>query len=59
MNVSFPFIVLGWSLKQKSKFSKSFPVIMLGQPYNLKDQGSRSITPTVEVSDPKTQEYLI
>ncbi|XP_044038392.1 cysteine protease ATG4D [Siniperca chuatsi] len=31
----------GWSLKQKSKFSKSSPVIMLGQSYELKDQGER------------------
>ncbi len=31
--------VSGWSLKQKSKFSKSSPVIMFGQSYELKDQG--------------------
>ncbi|KAM9346171.1 cysteine protease atg4da-like [Symphorus nematophorus] len=31
----------GWSLKQKSKFSKSSPVIMLGHSYELKDQGER------------------
>ncbi|XP_041672715.1 cysteine protease ATG4D-like [Cheilinus undulatus] len=31
----------GWSLKQKSKFSKSSPVIMLGKSYDLKDQGER------------------
>nr|XP_046271391.1 cysteine protease ATG4D-like [Scatophagus argus] len=31
----------GWSLKQKSKFSNSSPVIMLGQTYELKDQGQR------------------
>ncbi|KAG7216162.1 hypothetical protein INR49_029010 [Caranx melampygus] len=31
----------GWPLKQKSKFSKSSPVIMLGKPYELKDQGER------------------
>ncbi|XP_018554126.1 LOW QUALITY PROTEIN: cysteine protease atg4da [Lates calcarifer] len=31
----------GWSLKQKSKFSKSSPVIMLGKSYELKDQGER------------------
>ncbi|XP_051243471.1 cysteine protease atg4da isoform X1 [Dicentrarchus labrax] len=31
----------GWSLKQKSKFSKSSPVIMHGQSYELKDQGER------------------
>uniref|UniRef100_A0A671YKK0 Cysteine protease n=1 Tax=Sparus aurata TaxID=8175 RepID=A0A671YKK0_SPAAU len=28
----------GWSLKQKSKFSKSSPVIMFGQSYKLIDQ---------------------
>ncbi|XP_068605981.1 cysteine protease atg4da-like [Brachionichthys hirsutus] len=28
----------GWSLKQKSKFSKSSPVIILGQSYDLKSQ---------------------
>ncbi|TKS91477.1 Cysteine protease ATG4D [Collichthys lucidus] len=31
----------GWSLKQKSKFSKSSPVIMLGQSYELSDQEDR------------------
>ncbi|XP_020511664.2 cysteine protease atg4da [Labrus bergylta] len=31
----------GWSLKQKSKFSRSSPVIMLGKSYELKDQGDR------------------
>ncbi|XP_059204972.1 cysteine protease atg4da-like [Centropristis striata] len=31
----------GWSLKQKSKFSKSSPVIMFGQSYDLKDHGER------------------
>ncbi|XP_070704832.1 cysteine protease atg4da-like [Pempheris klunzingeri] len=31
----------GWSLKQKSKFSKSSPVIMLGKSYELRDQGER------------------
>ncbi|XP_042247856.1 cysteine protease ATG4D-like [Thunnus maccoyii] len=31
----------GWSLKQKSHFSKSSPVIMLGNSYELKDQGER------------------
>ncbi|XP_036945705.1 cysteine protease ATG4D-like [Acanthopagrus latus] len=31
----------GWSLKQKSKFSKSSPVIMFGQSYELIDQGER------------------
>ncbi|XP_070778767.1 cysteine protease atg4da-like isoform X2 [Enoplosus armatus] len=31
----------GWSLKQKSKFSKSSPVVMLGQSYELRDQGER------------------
>ncbi|XP_032444334.1 cysteine protease ATG4D-like isoform X1 [Xiphophorus hellerii] len=29
----------GWSLKQKSKFNKSSPLIMLGKTYNLKDSG--------------------
>lgn len=32
----------GWSLKQKSRFSKSSPVIMLGKSYELKDQGKAS-----------------
>ncbi|XP_023287462.1 cysteine protease ATG4D-like [Seriola lalandi dorsalis] len=32
----------GWSLKQKSKFSRSSPVIMLGNSYELKDQGERA-----------------
>ncbi|KAM7372419.1 hypothetical protein PAMP_009586 [Pampus punctatissimus] len=31
----------GWSLKQKSHFSKSSPVIMLGNSYELKDHGER------------------
>ncbi|XP_029294054.1 cysteine protease ATG4D-like [Cottoperca gobio] len=31
----------GWTLKQKSKFSKSSPVIMFGQSYELKDHGER------------------
>ncbi|XP_069005513.1 cysteine protease atg4da-like [Embiotoca jacksoni] len=31
----------GWSLKQKSKFSKSSPVIMLGKSYEFKDDGER------------------
>ncbi|XP_034750463.1 cysteine protease ATG4D-like [Etheostoma cragini] len=31
----------GWSLKQKSKFSKRSPVIMLGQSYELKDHEER------------------
>lgn len=31
----------GFSLKQKSKFSKSSPIIMFGQSYQLKDQGER------------------
>ncbi|XP_061893267.1 cysteine protease atg4da-like [Entelurus aequoreus] len=31
----------GWSFKQKSTFSKTSPVIMLGHPYNLSDQGER------------------
>lgn len=34
-----PFHVSGWSLKPKSKFGKSSPVIMLGQSYELKDPG--------------------
>ncbi|XP_040918274.1 cysteine protease ATG4D [Toxotes jaculatrix] len=33
----------GWSFKQKSKFSKSSPVIMLGKHYELKDQGEREL----------------
>ncbi|XP_074511716.1 cysteine protease atg4da-like isoform X1 [Sebastes fasciatus] len=31
----------GWTLKQKSKFSKNSPVIMFGQSYELKDHGER------------------
>ncbi|CAJ1075701.1 cysteine protease ATG4D-like [Xyrichtys novacula] len=31
----------GWSWKQKSKFSKSSPVIMLGKSFELKDQEER------------------
>lgn len=31
----------GWSLKQKSKFSKRSPVFMLGKSYELKDEGER------------------
>ncbi|KAF0032360.1 hypothetical protein F2P81_014650 [Scophthalmus maximus] len=31
----------GWTLKQKSKFNRSSPVIMLGKSYELKDQGER------------------
>ncbi|XP_054891546.1 cysteine protease atg4da-like [Poeciliopsis prolifica] len=31
----------GWSLKQKSKFNKSSPLIMLGKTYDLKDSGDR------------------
>lgn len=31
----------GWPLKQKSKFSKSSPVIMLGKSFDLKNQGER------------------
>ncbi|KAK2833877.1 hypothetical protein Q5P01_017766 [Channa striata] len=31
----------GWSWKQKSKFSKSSPVVMLGTSYELRDQGMR------------------
>ncbi|XP_029946441.1 cysteine protease ATG4D-like [Salarias fasciatus] len=30
-----------WSWKQKSKFSSSSPVIMLGKPYELGDEGER------------------
>ncbi|XP_055366783.1 cysteine protease atg4da-like isoform X2 [Betta splendens] len=30
-----------WPLKQKSKFSKSSPVVMLGKSYKLRDQGKR------------------
>ncbi|XP_047199918.1 cysteine protease atg4da-like [Hippoglossus stenolepis] len=33
----------GWTLKQKSKFSKSSPVILLGKSYELKDQGEREL----------------
>lgn len=36
--------VPGWSLKQKSKFGKSSPVIMLGQSYELKDPGEALIS---------------
>ncbi|XP_068192671.1 cysteine protease atg4da-like isoform X2 [Antennarius striatus] len=31
----------GWTLKQKSKFSKNSPVIILGQSHELKDQEKR------------------
>ncbi|KAF3700573.1 Cysteine protease ATG4D [Channa argus] len=31
----------GWSWKQKSKFSKRSPVVLLGTSYELKDQGER------------------
>ncbi|XP_076608810.1 cysteine protease atg4da-like [Chaetodon auriga] len=31
----------GFPMKQKSKFSKNSPVIMMGQSYDLKDQGER------------------
>lgn len=31
----------GWSLKQKSKFKKSSPVVMFGQNHELKDHGDR------------------
>ncbi|KAM4531325.1 cysteine protease atg4da-like [Odontesthes bonariensis] len=31
----------GWPLKQKSKFSKSSPLIMLGKSFDLKDEGDR------------------
>ncbi|XP_015234827.1 PREDICTED: cysteine protease ATG4D-like [Cyprinodon variegatus] len=31
----------GWPLKQKSKFNKSSPLIMLGKTYNLKDDGDK------------------
>lgn len=37
------FCVSGWSLKQKSKFGKSSPVIMLGHSYKLKDPGEALI----------------
>lgn len=32
-----------WSLKQKSKFSKSSPLIMLGNTYDLTDPGDREL----------------
>lgn len=35
--------VSAWSLKQKSKFSKSSPVIMLGKTYELTDPGDREL----------------
>lgn len=45
--VSFLLNFLGWSLKQKSKFSKSSPVVMLGKSYKLKDPGEAlSIQPS-------------
>ncbi|XP_021174849.2 cysteine protease ATG4D isoform X2 [Fundulus heteroclitus] len=31
----------GWSLKQKSKFNKSSPLIMLGKTYNLNNDGEK------------------
>ncbi|KAM9745904.1 cysteine protease atg4da-like isoform 1-T1 [Menidia menidia] len=31
----------GWSLKQKSKFRKSSPLVMLGKSFNLRDEGDR------------------
>ncbi|XP_041832095.1 cysteine protease ATG4D-like isoform X2 [Melanotaenia boesemani] len=31
----------GWTLKQKSKFSKSSPLIMFGKFYDLKDEGDK------------------
>ncbi|XP_061568364.1 cysteine protease atg4da [Cololabis saira] len=31
----------GWSLKQKSKFSKSSPLILLGKAFVLKDEGDK------------------
>ncbi|XP_014858840.1 PREDICTED: cysteine protease ATG4D-like [Poecilia mexicana] len=31
----------GWTLKQKSKFNKGSPLIMLGKTYNLKDSGDK------------------
>lgn len=31
----------GWTLKQKSKFSKRSPVFMLGKSYELKDEGEQ------------------
>lgn len=36
---SLPVHTSGWSLKQKSKFSKSSAVIMFGQSYELRDHG--------------------
>jgi len=33
------FSLSGWSLKQKSKFSKTSAVIMFGQSYELRDRG--------------------
>lgn len=35
--------VSAWSLKKKSKFSKSSPVIMLGKTYELTDPGDREL----------------
>lgn len=35
--------VSGFSLKHKSKFNKSSPIIMLGKTYELKDQGDREL----------------
>lgn len=35
--------VSGWSVKQKSKFSKSSPLIMLGKTYELTDPGDREL----------------
>lgn len=35
--------VSAWSLKQKSKFSKSSPLIMLGKTYELTDPGDREL----------------
>lgn len=35
--------VSAWSLKQKSKFSKSSPVIMLGKTYELNDIGDKEL----------------
>lgn len=36
---SYRFSLSGWTLKQKSKFSKRSPVFMLGKSYELKDEG--------------------
>lgn len=41
----FYFNVSGWSLKQKSKFKKSSPVVMFGQNHELKDHGEALAPP--------------